>query len=67
MSHWVIWKNKLLQFKQWRKKRKSVFTYLTWHYLLREFMREIPEALPRKDTALDVGCGPGYYLLHLVK
>ncbi|MHA1582867.1 MAG: DUF1698 domain-containing protein, partial [Candidatus Baldrarchaeia archaeon] len=37
------------------------------HYLLREFMREIPEALPRKDTALDVGCGPGYYLLHLVK
>jgi ubiquinone/menaquinone biosynthesis C-methylase UbiE len=66
-ASWAHWKDKLTVFQGWRKQKHSALVRRWWNYLFSVFFQEVTEISCSDKICLDVGCGCGGYLSHLVK
>ncbi|MCW4005053.1 MAG: class I SAM-dependent methyltransferase [Candidatus Bathyarchaeota archaeon] len=64
---WRDWENKLDDFQQWRNSKHSSLVLSWWTYLFSYFFNEVSALPSSHKVCLDVGCGRGNYLSHLVK
>jgi ubiquinone/menaquinone biosynthesis C-methylase UbiE len=67
IASWKNWQSRLSIFQQWRKKSRSPLIRKWWSYLASVFFHELESLNIDRGLCLDVGCGAGTYLSHIVE